>query len=79
MVLPALINQDLKKKSFQDIQRSKQWGEMAMGFPWKLLQAAKRTALKTYVRLDWYVHSEHGNRLCVLPIALSLSVGSSNI
>lgn len=81
MVLPALINQDSKKKkkSFQDIERYKQWVEMALGFPWQLLQAAKRTALKTYVRLDWYVHSEHGNRLCVQPITLSLSVHWSNI
>lgn len=81
MVLPALINQDSKKKkkSFQDIERYKQWGEMALGFPWQLLQAAKRTALKTYVRLDWYVHSEHGNRLCVQPITLSLGVHWSNI
>lgn len=58
-------------KSFQDIERSKQWGEMALGFPWQLLQAAKRAALKTYVRLDWFVHSEPSNRFCVQPITLS--------
>lgn len=44
---------------------------MALGFPWKLLQAARRTALKTYVRLDWYVHSEPSNRFSVQPITLS--------
>lgn len=61
-------------KSFQDIERSKQWGEMALGFPWQLLQAAKRAALKTYVRLDWYVHSEPSNRFSVQPITLSRTV-----
>lgn len=41
-----------------------------MGFPWQLLQAAKRAALKTYVRLDWYVHSEPSNRFSVQPITV---------
>lgn len=61
-------------ESFQDIERSKQWGKMALGFPWKLLQAAKRTALKTYVSLDWSVHSEPSNRFSVQPITLSRTV-----
>lgn len=69
-VLQALINQD-SEKAFRDIERSKQWGEMALGFPWQLLQAAKRAALKTYVRLDWSVHSEPSNRFSVQPITLS--------
>lgn len=58
-------------KSFRDIERSKQWGEMALGFPWQQLQAAKRAALKTYVRLDWSVHSEPSNRFSAQPITLS--------
>lgn len=70
MGFQVLIYQD-SEKAFRISSGPNNGGKMALGFPWQLLQAAKRAALKTYVRLDWFVHSEPSNRFCVQPITLS--------